>query len=454
MFKRPPSPQGHWLMGNVAAFQADPPGFLLQTAQTQGDVSCFRLGPAYIYLVNHPDYIHQIFVEETDNFYKSSFAKRSLGKLLGNGLVLSDGSFWKRQRKLAQPAFHHKRIAAYASAMVENTIDAINQWEDGAAYRIDLEMAQLALTIMSKTIFNLDSLEGTNEATAAISTLQGVLAKKLLSAILIPEWLPTSTNRIANQSIAKLDKIIYSIINERRQSGVDKGDIVSMLLLARDEETGEQMSDQQLRDELLTLFIAGHETTANLLTWTWYLISQHPEVEAKLQAELETVLNGRTPTFQDLAALKYNEMVIKEVLRLYPPAWIIVRQPVEDATVGGYVIKKGTTVFVSPYAIQHDPRYYPEPERFNPERFAPGYEEKIPNYAYIPFSGGQRICIGNSLAMMEARLIVATIMQRFRLSYETEYPVKSKALLTLVPDGGIIMRASSRVSALADQTKI
>jgi cytochrome P450 len=444
MLQRPPKPEGHWLLGSYSEFQADPLKFLSRTAQSQGDISCFRMGPAYIYLINHPDLIHQIFVEQTENFYKSNFAKKSLGKMLGNGLVLSDGDFWKRQRRLAQPAFHHNRIASYAEEMVNSTLAMLNNWQPGKTVQVDQQMSQLALAIMSNTIFVLDTLEESEGVSSAIADLQAALSKRLLAAVPLPDWIPTSNNLKAKQALQTLDNIIFGIIEQRRKSGEDKGDVISMLLMARDDD-GAQMSDQQLRDELLTLFIAGHETTANLLTWTWYLISQHPEVEAKLYDELKTVLDGRTTlTYQDLPALKYNDMVIKEVLRLYPPAWIIVRQPFEDATIGDYRIKKGTTVFVSPYVIHHDARFYPEPERFMPERFAPEAEAKIPHYAYIPFSGGPRICIGISLATMEARLIIATVMQQFRLRYEAKQPLKPSALLTLVPEGGLTMRVEKR----------
>lgn len=445
MFQRPPKPQGHWLMGSFSDFQANPVEFLSRTAYEKGDVSCFRMGPTYIYLVNNPELIHHMFVNQADIFYKSNFAKRSLNKLLGNGLVLSDGSFWKRQRKLAQPAFHHHRIASYGEAMVASTLSKIKTWKPQDTLQIDVEMAQLALDIMSKTIFTLDAIEDAQAVTTTMSQMQEALSKRLLAAVQLPDWIPTPNNIKTKKVLDALNKLIFGIIEDRRRSNEDRGDIISMLLLARDEETGEQMSDQQLRDELLTLFIAGHETTANTLTWVWYLIAQHPEIEQKLYEELDAVTAGRTPTFQDLMSLKYNEMVIKESLRMYPPAWILVRQPNADVEVGGYQIKKGTTVFVSPYVTQRDARYYPDPETFMPERFSPDSEKKIPPYAYIPFSGGPRVCIGNSLAMMQMRLIVATIMQQFRLRYTHTKPLKPASLITLVPEGGLTLKVENRV---------
>lgn len=268
--------------------------------------------------------------------------------------------------------------------------------------------------------------------------------QRINSAVQIPDWVPTARNRRERRSLAKLDVMLQEMIRTRRESSSDGGDLLSSLLSAVDADDGTRMSDRQLRDEMMTLFLAGHETTANALTWTWYLLSQHPEVEARLLDETRNVLRGRTPTASDLPSLPYSDMVVREAMRLYPPAPGFAREPIEDVNIGGYVVPKGSLITVSTYALHRDPRFFPDPESFDPERFAPGWEERVPRYAYLPFGGGPRACIGSGFAMMEARLVLSTVAQRFQLRLEPNQQVVPMQLVTVRPKHGIRMRLTRR----------
>jgi cytochrome P450 len=330
----------------------------------------------------------------------------------------------------------------------------IGQWQGGEYRQICDEMMSLTMFIVAKTLFNadMDSMAGQAKMIGqAIENLQAVSNSEYKSLFSWPEWVPTRNNRLRKKSKAVVYGTIDNLIAERRAAAVrgeveDTGDLLSMLLLARDED-GYYMADNQVRDEMVTLFAAGHETTSNALSWTWYLLSQHPEVEVKLHREVDKVLNGRLPTLEDLPILPYTEMVLKESLRLYPPAWTLnARQAVEDTPVGEYLIPKDRLVFVTPYVMHRRPEYFPEPERFDPERFSPENEKKLPRYAYIPFGAGPRVCIGNSFAMMEAHLILATIASRFRLELDPEQMVELNPLITLSPKYGLRMRVVERES--------
>lgn len=446
----PPGPKGHWLLGSIVGFSKDSTGFLLRAAVDYGDISHMRLGPYHVYMINHPDLIHEVLITHKDKIRKGNLDRAIFSKFLGNGILVSEGEFHRRQRKLVQPAFHSKRIENYAQTMVDYTLRLMDGWRDGEAVDMEHAMTELTLHIVTKTLFDTEVTEGdlVHRVGAAISTLQRIANAEYKSAISLPEWLPIARNRNRAAAVKALNDVIVPIINERRASGEDRGDLLSMLLLAQDEATGERMDDRQVLDEATTLFSAGHETTANAMTWVWYLLSQHPEAEARLHEELETVLNGRHPTLADLKQLPYTDMVIKEVLRLYPPAWILNgRTPLERIEVGGYAIDRGDLIFISPYALHHHPRYFAEPERFMPERWTPEFEKALPRYAYLPFGGGPRVCIGNSFAMMEARLILATMAQRYRFSLVEGQQVETHPQITLSPKRAIQMRAQLREGA-------
>lgn len=443
----PPSPKAHWLLGHLGEYQKDSLGYERRIVREHGDVVRLRWVNRHAYLVSHPDAVRQVLVDEAARFDKAPMYKDLLAYFLGNGLLTSDGDFWRRQRKLAQPAFHHKRIQAYGEVMVAHTTRLLREWRPGETRAIDHDMMRLTLSIVAKTLFDADIERSANRIGDALTVLLEVTNERLQSPIQwIPAWLPTRANRKRRAAVQALDEIVMRLIDERRASGDDHGDLLSMLIAARD-DAGQGMTDRQLRDEAVTLVLAGHETTANALTWTWYLLSQHPEVEAQLHAELAHVLGDRLPTAEDLRQLPYTEMVVKESMRLYPPIPGIARQANADLVIGGYPVPKGLIVTISPHVIHRDPRWYPEPDAFRPERFSKENEKLLPKYAYLPFSGGPRVCIGNTFASMEAVLILATIAQRWRLRLVPGHPVVPQDTLTLRPKHGMKMVVEARAVA-------
>ncbi|MFQ3535113.1 MAG: cytochrome P450 [Aggregatilineales bacterium] len=417
--------------------------FAIQTAQQYGTFACARIGKRLLFQISDPELAHQILVTQADKFHKDDIINRALRPITGNGLLLSEGEFWRKQRRLAQPAFHHKRIESYAAAMVEEAQRTIATWQTDQPFDVLFEMTQLALKIVSRTLFSAD----VGDSAARISQLVTVLLEAANNRIslftTLHDLLPRASKRQEHIALHDIDALLQRIIAERRAEASDRGDLLSMLLSATDEDDN-GMSDQQLRDEVITIFLAGHETTAVTLAWSWALLAQHPEVEAKLWAELDSVLGGRPPTLEDLPRLLYTEMVIKEAMRLYPPAGGIPRMAQTDVQLGEYVLPKGSNVFISTYVMHRDPRYFPEPERFLPERFSPEREASIPRYAYLPFGAGPRICIGNSFAMLEARLLLATIAQRFKLALLKDHPIVPEQLFTIRPKYGVKVVASIR----------
>ncbi len=441
--QRPPGKPTAFIGGNLLHYRRNPLGYLMDNARQYGDMVRLMFGPYYVYQVNHPDDVRDVLLTHADKFHKSVVYKRLLSQYLGNGLLISDGDYWKRQRRLAQPAFHTKRINIYAETMVDYTQRLLATWQPGATRNIADDMMQLTLHIVAKTLFDADVSSVSHQVGEALEVLLISVIGESNFLIRMPDWLPTPFRMRKKWSIETLHTIVDDVIRARRATGEDKGDLLSMLLLARDDD-GAQMTDEQVRDETLTIFLAGHETTANAMTWTFYLLSQHPQVEAALHAELAQVLNGRAPTLDDLPRLPYTEMVLKESMRLYPPAWSFGRMPIEPVTIGGYTIPKYDTVLIIPYVIHRDARWFPKPETFDPERFNADNEKNIPKYAYLPFGGGARVCIGNSFAMMEAKLILATIAQHYRLTLKAGQRVEPEPLVTLRPKYGMQMQLARR----------
>ena len=430
---------------DLLAFRRDPLKFLTRLAREHGDIVPFRMGPQHVLLLNHPDLVKDALVTRADCFHKGRALQRSK-RLLGEGLLTSEGEHHRRQRRLAQPAFHRKRIDSYGAAMVEYAARDSARWHAGETLDISHEMMRLTLAIVGKTLFDADVESDTDEIGGALTELLELFQMLLLPYSEYLERLPLPANRRFTRARAKLDAVIYRIINERRASGADRGDLLSMLLLAQDEEGASgSMTDEQLRDEALTIFLAGHETTANALAWTWYLLSQNPEAEAKLHAELDAVLDGgRLPTVEDLPQLRYTEMVLAESMRLYPPAWVVGRLAVKEYAVDEHVAAKGTLVLVSQYVLHRDPRFFPDPLRFDPERWTPEAKEARPQYAYFPFGGGARRCIGEGFAWMEGTLIIAAIARRWRMRLVPDHPVVPHPRMTLRAKHGIRMTIEDR----------
>jgi cytochrome P450 len=435
-------PAGHFLLGNLREFNADTLAFLLKSRR-YGHLVKFRFGPFQVYIANDPDLIHDVLVTHAAHFYKTTLTKQVFKPTIGEGLFVSDGELWKRQRKLAQPAFHSKRIANYADVMVKYAAEMVESWQPDSERDIEFEMAGLTMRIISKTLFDADVAGETKEISDTVAEVLRITNERFNRFFLLPTWLPTPENRAMKNAAGRLNTLIQRFIEQRRKSGEDKGDLLSMLLMAQ-EEDGSSMSDEQVMNESKTLFGAGHETTAVALTWAWYLLSQHPDVEAKLQAELDTVLGGRLPTFDDLARLPYTDMIIKETLRLYPPAWATTREVHEKVTIAGEMLPKQTVIIINIYGVQRDGRFFENPKAFIPERFSAENEKRIPKYAYLPFGGGPRVCIGNMFAMMEARLILATMAQKLRLSLKPGLVVEPQRVFTLRPKYGMKMIVKAR----------
>jgi len=417
-------------------------GFMLKEARQFGNFYAIWVGDKPIYVVSDPQLVREILVERAAEFHKAELVKHAVGSFAGNGLFTNEGDFWRRQRKLAQPAFHHGRIEAYGTIMVQQTQEMIASWQAGEMRDIAHEMTKLTLGIVNKTLFNVD-VRAQAEHIGELMTVLLTGANDRINSY-NPVW-----NRFFQQNqrreaaaTQELFALIEAIIADHRQHTEDTGDLLSMLMAARDEE-GNPMSEQQLRDEIITLFIAGHETTANALAWAFYLVAKHPAVAQRLMDELAP-LNGKALAVRDLAALSYSEWVIKEAMRLYPPAGGVTRQPIHDIELAGYAIAKGSTIAISTYVMHHDPKLYVDPERFDPERFSPENEAKLPKYAYLPFGAGPRVCIGNSFAMMEARLILLTVLQHYQLLLAAGQTVRAEQLFTLRPKGGLRMTLKKR----------
>ncbi len=441
--KRPPGPRKKPLWGDLWNFRRDPIKFLTE-AGSYGDIVFLKLGNQDIYLLNHPDFIKEVLVNQPRSFHKGRGLQRSK-RLLGEGLLTSEEDFHKRQRRLVQPAFHRQRIANYAKVMVDYAARARESWQAGTTISIGEEMMRLTLGIVAKTLFDADVEKDADELGEAMGVFVKSFDFLTLPFVEVLEKLPFPRVRAFNNARDLLDKTIYRIINERRAKGEDIGDLMSMLLIAQDEEgDGKGMSDLQIRDEVMTLFIAGHETTANALTWTWYLLSQHPKVEARVWQEIDQVLQGHLPIAGDYPNLRYLEMVLSESMRLYPPAWVIGRRVVKECQVGGYTLPVNSIAFMSQYLMHHDERYFPEPEKFDPERWTVEAREKRPKHSYFPFGGGIRQCIGEPYAWMEGVLLLATIAQKWKLSLAPGSKVEVQPMITLRTKNDIPMIVSLR----------
>lgn len=417
--------------------------FLVESAKRYGDVVFFKVGNERIYLFNHPDLIRDVFVTNQKNFTKSRALERAK-KVLGEGLLTSEGEFHLRQRRLAQPAFHRDRIAAYGRSMVEYADRTRSRWIDGRSLDAHDEMMKLTLAIVAKTLFSADVEKEAAEIGEALTTAFGAFNIGILPFSELLEKLPLPYIKRFEAARARLDTTIYRIIDERRATGEDRGDLLSMLLLAQDTEgDGGGMTDTQVRDEAMTIFLAGHETTANALSWTWYLLSQHPDVEARFHRELDE-LGDHLPRPDDLANLPYTRMIFAESMRLYPPAWAVGRRAINDFEAGGYRIPARSMVLMSQYITHRDPRFHPEPEKFDPERWLPEIAVARPKFSYFPFGGGTRICIGEQFAWTEGILILATIAQKWKLRYLGSAPPEVEPRITLRPAGSLSMRIEKR----------
>ena len=433
------------MVGNLPAYMQDPLAFLSGTRDRYGDVVRVALGPMEATLLSHPDLVEDVLVTRNKLWRKDKFLQTTLRPVLGEGLLTSEGDFWRRQRRLAQPAFHRDRIAAYAGIMVDYASALASRWQVGETRDIHKDMMQLTLEIVAKTLFGADVGDHADDVGEALEAVLMLAADPTFIFLPFLRKAPIPSVKRYERAIEKLDKIIYKVIEKRRGGGLgERHDLLSMLLDARDDD-GSRMSDRQLRDECLTLFLAGHETTAIALSWTGHMLSQHKSVDAKLARELEAVLGERDPRLEDIASLRYTSHVVSESLRLYPPAWSMGREACEDVVVGGYLVPRDHQVWFCPWSIQRDPRWFAEPHRFLPERWEGDLAKTLHRYAYFPFGGGPRFCIGQSFAVMEAVLLLATLARRFRLEILPKPAPTPEPTVTLRPKHGLKARLHARV---------
>jgi cytochrome P450 len=438
----PPGPRGSFLLGSFRDFRRDQLAFYEACARW-GDVVPARLGPRRIVLIYHPDAIEEVLVTRNRDFVKSP-GMQLLRPLLGDGLVLSEGDVWLRQRRLVQPAFHRQRVAAYGEVMTAYTERQLAGWKADQVIDVHAEMMALTQAIVAKTLFDADVSDENHEVADASQVLMEDFGTRLRSFRFLPPWVPTSANRRSWAAIRRLDQLVYQIIAARRARVEDRGDLLSMLLRAQDADDGTGMSDRQVRDEVMTLFMAGHETTAVALSWAWYLLAQHPEADTRLGDELQAVLGDRAPSVADLPRLAYTERVVMESMRLYPPAYGLGRQAIRPTEVAGFRIRRGVIVGMPTWSVQRDARWFDDPGAFRPERWANDLARRLPRYAYFPFGGGPRQCVGNAFAMMEAVLLLATIARRFRLVLVPGQRVRPTTYVTLRPEPGIRMVLAPR----------
>ena len=426
-------------------FNRDTLGFI-ERCRDYGDVVRARFLYVTSYFLFNPNDIEYVLSTNAKNFVKSmSLRSNFFQRLLGNGLLTSEGEFWRRQRRLAQPAFHRQRISAYGEVIVEFTERMISSWQEGETRDIHRDMMRLTLEIVGKTLFNSDVSGDADRVSAILSEIVKPFASQATLKWILDNRLPTPEHFRFHRWAQKIDEIVYRIIAERRAGGRDEGDLLSMLLQEQDED-GTQMTDRQLRDEVMTLFLAGHETTALTLYCSWYLLGLSPAAEQKFHAELHEVLGGRQPTFADLPRLKYTEKIVKESMRLYPPAYAIGREAIEPCEIAGFHVPARTQLFAFQWVTQRDPRYFDNPDNFDPDRWTDDFISRLPKYAYFPFGGGPRVCIGNNFAMMEIVLALATIGQKFRLPLVPDHPVEILPAMSLRPRAGIHVIVENRLS--------
>ncbi len=442
----PPGPAFHGRLSYLAqqaGFLFDSFGVVAGRFARYGDLYHVKSDGPGLFVARHPDHLRDVLVTQASKFTKTHSAFRQLATVLGDGLLTSDGEAWRRQRRLVQPAFSRQRLEGYAAAIADEARRAVEGWRDGETRDLSRDMMELTLRVVSRTLFGHDVSRDVGDVAEAMRAFQDVLSRPDL----LPAWAPSPWRARSARASATLDRIIYGMIDRRRGGEAPPGaeDLLQMLVTAVDQEgDGGGLSRRELRDQLVTLFLAGHETTSHALTWTLYLLSQNPAAERALQAELDAALGGRAPGAADLDGLPWTEQVLKESMRLYPPVYMVARQAAEDAVVGGYRVPRGSEVVLWIYHTHRDPRWFPDHAAFRPERFAADEEAKLPRLAWLPFGAGPRACIGRSFAMMEAKLILAAVARRWRLELAPGHPVEVLPRVTLVPRHGMKMVVRAR----------
>ena len=431
--------QGLSLVKALLEFGRTPLEFLLKCAE-EADIVSLSIGSSQVYLFNHPALIEEVLSKQNQNCIKD-YSYRALQDVFGNGLLLSHGDTWKYHRRLMQSAFNSDRLTNYATQVVTDTDLMLENWRSQEIRDLHREMSCLTAKIIMQAMFGVDPTETAGEIVKAVDKIMLQYSHQAEMFYLLPTWLPILGNWRANRAKKRLNEIVYDIVEQRRQQTDD--DVLSAMLDARD-EAGNQLSSEELRDEVMTLLLAGYDTTANALTWTLMLLAKHPEVEAKLVAEVQSVLENRLPTINDIPQLSYTEMVIKESMRLYPPGWILGRELISDCKIGDRNFPRGTVIYFSQWAVHRDTRFYDRPEQFNPDRWADNLSQRLPRCAYFPFGAGARVCIGKAFSMMETTLILTMIIQKFRLTLVPEHTIELLPSFTLRPKQGVKMAIAQR----------
>jgi cytochrome P450 len=449
--KRMPGPSVLGAVDFLRSYRKDPLSFFTRAASTYGDAMKLPFGPFTAYFLNHPDGVRRVLQENHKNYGRFQTINRMFMKVSGLNVFTADGDYWLRQRRLLQPGFHRQRIAGLAQRIVEEVVADLPRWEEEArsAQGVEAEAAlsRLTLGIAGRTLFSVDIRRDASAFTQGFHQANAHLAYLLAHPLALPEWVPTTRNRRFQQGVRTLRAIVTQLITARRRSGEDPGDLLSMMLEARYEDTGQGLSDEQLRDETMAMLVAGHETTATSLTWCLYLIAQHAPVQERLHEEVDRVLGSRLPTFADLPALSFLRNVVDETLRLYPSAFVLVRECIEDDEVLGYRIPRGALVQICPYTTHRHPTFWPDPERFDPDRWLPENAQGRPRHAYFPFGHGPRQCIGKEFALMEMPLLLACILQRWRLALHPGHKVELRALTSLRMKHGLRLDLEPRAPA-------
>ncbi len=442
-FHIPPGPKGWPILGLALEVRRDPLGTLQRLAREYGDVVSVPVMGMRRVLLNRPEYTQQLLILDHAKLYKSVLTKLVVGPLLGQGLLISEGEFWRKQRRLAQPAFHRARTNEYSPVMVECALQQMKQWCTGETRNIAEEMMKVSLEVAVRTLFGTSLASDSAGIGKAMTFLMRYYLHRARSPWHLPASWPTPGNRRAKREVEFMDSMVYRIIAERKQETQPRKDLLTLLTAAMHED-GTQMTERQLRDETMTLFVAGHETTALTLAWTWYLLGENPPAEECLHEELGGVLGGKPAEVSDLEKLPYLHAVMLESLRLFPPAYMLARMNVEPVRFGEYEIPTGTTLLSSQWILHRDPRFFESPERFLPERWLGGLEQNLPPGAYFPFGDGPRRCIGQGFAMLESALVIAAIAQKYKFRLKPGFPVVPEPLVTLRPKYGIEMKIEAR----------